>query len=169
MAARKLADLPAWARVFVIPCHPKGSDSIPCKMPFLPIQVQIGQERDTCDIGCATLLQWRDYPLPFPWIVENVGAKGWGPLFYDICMELATLTGRGLTACGGSTNLAAEAIWNYYWYHRQPEIQVERLLPEFLAGRKSDPLQHVYRKQPSVLLDALADRTEYITEPIRIL
>ena len=43
---------------------------------------------------------------------------GWGPLVYDVAMELATEMGGGLIADRSSVSGEAQAVWNYYMANR---------------------------------------------------
>ena len=44
--------------------------------------------------------------------------QNWGPLLYDIAMELATEMGGGLMADRGSVSGEARAVWDYYMANR---------------------------------------------------
>ena len=52
-------------------------------------------------------------------MVSNSRAEqGWGPLLYDIAIELATEMGGGLMADRGSVSGEARAVWDYYLANR---------------------------------------------------
>ena len=40
--------------------------------------------------------------------------SGWGPLLYDVAMEVATLLGGGLTADRDTVSTSAHSVWSYY-------------------------------------------------------
>ena len=61
---------------------------------------------------------------------------GWGPLLYDVAIEQATITGKGLTSDRESVSLDAQGVWNYYLNNRadveehQLDDMVNALTPE---------------------------------------
>jgi len=44
--------------------------------------------------------------------------KGWGPLLYDVLMEVATEMGKGLTPDRRSLSDSAKRVWSYYFSNR---------------------------------------------------
>jgi len=61
---------------------------------------------------------------------------GWGPLIYDLAMELATELGGGLMADRGEVSGEARAVWDYYLANRgdvtgiQMDDPMDTLTPE---------------------------------------
>lgn len=51
-------------------------------------------------------------------VSHSSATQGWGPLLYDLAMELATERGGGLIADRGSVSGEAQAVWNYYMANR---------------------------------------------------
>lgn len=45
-------------------------------------------------------------------------ASGWGPMLYDVAMEVATEVGGGLTPDRSSVSNAAQNVWSYYFNDR---------------------------------------------------
>ena len=45
-------------------------------------------------------------------------ASGWGPMLYDVAMELATQVGGGLTPDRSSVSNDAQNVWSYYFNDR---------------------------------------------------
>ena len=45
-------------------------------------------------------------------------ALGWGPMLYDVAMELATIQGGGLMSDRESVSFAARDVWQYYMANR---------------------------------------------------
>lgn len=45
--------------------------------------------------------------------------KGWGPMLYDVAMEIATsIEHRGLTADRGNVSSSAKRVWDFYYNNR---------------------------------------------------
>jgi hypothetical protein len=51
-------------------------------------------------------------------IVSTMATKGWGPMLYDVAMEVATQNGNGLTPDRRSVSNAAQNVWSYYFNDR---------------------------------------------------
>jgi len=51
-------------------------------------------------------------------VVYAGAASGWGPLLYDVAMELATQVGGGLTPDRSSVSNDAQNVWGYYFNNR---------------------------------------------------
>ena len=51
-------------------------------------------------------------------VSHSSATQGWGPLLYDLAMELATETAGGLIADRGSVSEEARAVWDYYLANR---------------------------------------------------
>ena len=100
--------------------------------------------------------------------------SGWGPMLYDIAMEIATLKGGGLVSDRTMLSPAGYAIWDYYDKNRTdvekiqldnehgeitPEIEDDDCLQSTSyewSKKKSitwqeSPISKIYRKQPTTL------------------
>ena len=51
-------------------------------------------------------------------VAYSMAAPGWGPMLYDVAMEVATQTGGGLTPDRKAVSNDAQNIWNYYFNNR---------------------------------------------------
>lgn len=83
--------------------------------------------------------------LPDVYEVKEVNAPdGWGPLLYDIVMEIASEYGMGLTSDKerGATS-EARNVWDYYLDHRD-DVDKEKIEN---YGEDYSSLGHVYRKE----------------------
>jgi len=47
-------------------------------------------------------------------VVYSEAASGWGPMLYDVAMEVASEVGGGLTPDRSSVSDSAQNVWNYY-------------------------------------------------------
>ena len=47
-------------------------------------------------------------------ILFSEASKGWGPMLYDIAIEIATMRGGGLTPDRGTVSPQAMNVWGYY-------------------------------------------------------
>lgn len=166
MPAKPVAELPPHIVVTIRPGAPRPSDVVDGEFLFLPVRVEFGNPKgDPFEIGVATLIRWDEFD-PAPWIMENGHAlHGWGPLIYDFAMEFATQNGRGLVACGRSTNDQATPVWKHYYDHRQDDLVMEPLPAQHLTDRRLEAVKFIYRKKNSDTMDALAGRTLFIEEP----
>ena len=52
--------------------------------------------------------------------------KGWGPMLYDIAMEVATILGGGLTSSRNLVSSKAKPVWDYY-HKRRNDVEVDQL------------------------------------------
>ena len=108
----------------------------------------------------------------FSWHSDLTTGAGYGPLFYDIALEIATKNGGYLASStllnrlqnvkgakenkgtlGGDATDAAESIYRFYYYKRS---DVEKVQPNIILGNEEDQarkeyLYELYRKQPTVL------------------
>ena len=104
------------------------------------------------------------------WEIKAVVAKkGWGPLLYDIALELATKKVGGLAPDRDSVTTAARGVWDYYNQRRGDvkKTQLDDLLNSLTRGKKDNcsqvaaqaaekewknsSLSKRYSKKPSVL------------------
>jgi len=73
---------------------------------------------------------------------------GWGPLLYDIAMEVATLLGGGLVSDRTIVSDFAYGVWDKYENNR-PDVEIVQLDNEqdsFKNGKQDDCLQNSSRK-----------------------
>ena len=56
---------------------------------------------------------------------SHVDEKGWGPLLYDLAMELATSKGSGLMSDRHNVSYKAQNVWRYYMKNRRNVEQVQ--------------------------------------------
>ena len=59
-------------------------------------------------------------------VVYAGAASGWGPMLYDVAMELATQVGGGLTPDRNSVSNDAQNVWSYYFNNRS-DVQSQQL------------------------------------------
>ena len=86
-------------------------------------------------------------------VVYSEASRGWGPMLYDVAMEVATQVGGGLTPDRTSVSDSAQNVWSYYFNDRgdvqsqqldlsdrdikagekfiKPPIQLQKLTPDF--------------------------------------
>ena len=79
-------------------------------------------------------------------VQEASAPDGWGPILYDVAMEMATLLGEALTSdiMRGTTPLA-KRVWDYYYYSRDDVTR------ELYRESRTPSLHAIYRKQPVTL------------------
>jgi hypothetical protein len=88
-----------------------------------------------------------------PWMVDQARAKdGWGPLLYDLAMEVATHFGGGLRPHFRNVSPDAYEVWKKYFHERQ---DVEHSPLDKDAPWKHDEATHpelrfVYKKETDV-------------------
>ena len=51
-------------------------------------------------------------------VVYSEASSGWGPMLYDVAMEVASEIGGGLTPDRSSVSDSAQNVWNYYFSNR---------------------------------------------------
>ncbi len=88
-------------------------------------------------------------------MVSNSRAEqGWGPLLYDIAIELATEMGGGLMADRGSVSGEARAVWDYYLANRGDVtgIQLDDLNNTLTPEEEDNCSQSVSRLSPGEML-----------------
>ena len=70
----------------------------------------------------------------------SVQESGWGPLLYDLAMELATSKGSGLTPDRTNVSFQANKVWDYYLSNRSDVemIQMDDLSNRLTPGTKKD-------------------------------
>ena len=103
-------------------------------------------------------------------------SDGWGPLLYDIAIELATQKGSGLIADRESVSADAEAVWRHYLDRRSGDVEslqmddLDNLLTpededncdqeipreyEGPNGWQDSPLSKMYKKSPASTIEKL--------------
>ena len=86
------------------------------------------------------------YMVSWSQVEGEFRSEGWGPMLYDIAMELATMAGSGLIADRGAVSPYALNVWKYYADSRGDVEKVQlddkkgRLTPE---DKEDDCNQHV--------------------------
>jgi len=85
--------------------------------------------------------------------------QGWGPLLYDLAMELATEMGGGLIADRSSVSGEARAVWDYYLANRGDTtgIQLDDLNNTLTPEDEDNCDQSVSRHEPGEMLAFDAD------------
>lgn len=104
-------------------------------------------QRDEIDraLGQITLQATNDL-----WRVLEVAADdGWGPMLYDIAMELATVNDAQLACNELKITPDAEAIWQFYLDERQDVVTSP--LPENERSALGRPLRFGWQKQPVLI------------------
>jgi len=109
-------------------------------------------------------------PCDMAWKLSGSEAqRGWGPLLYDVAMEVATIKGNGLMADRDSVSPSAHKVWDHYLNSRgdvmdhqldnfsdelTPTIQVDNCnqevseRDEFVYPWHESPLSKRYTKKP---------------------
>ena len=71
---------------------------------------------------------------------SSVDEKGWGPLLYDLAMELATSKGSGIMSDRNNVSYKAQNVWRYYMANRgnvEP-VQMDDWDDNLTPGDESD-------------------------------
>lgn len=94
------------------------------------------------------------------WEVSNIEAdEGYGPLLYDLVMELVFLKGdAGLMADRTDVSLAAKNVWSFYFHIREDvghRPLPEDLFDETVLSERPEYLKYYYYKSETPILDAL--------------
>ena len=59
-------------------------------------------------------------------VAETESADGWGPLLYDIAIEIATIKANGLTSDRYNVQPSAQNVW-YYYYENRDDVKSHQL------------------------------------------
>lgn len=51
-------------------------------------------------------------------VSSSDATQGWGPMLYDVAMEVTTLLGAALTPDRGTVSQSAKRVWDYYYTRR---------------------------------------------------
>ena len=115
-----------------------------------------------------------EYPCEGAYMISwAVASDGYGPLLYDVAMEVATLIGGGLVSDRTIVSTDAQRVWRYYlknrsdvessqldneedYFENGPEDDcVQNIARATITGDYDDftdsPLSKVYRKEPDKL------------------
>ena len=120
-----------------------------------------------------------EYPCNGAFMIGwSAASSGFGPLLYDVAMEVATMFGGGLVSDRTIVSTDAQAVWSYYLNRRTGRIsgdvdatQLDNEDDSFKNGTEDDcvqniaratitgdyddftdsPLSKVYKKQPDML------------------
>ena len=99
-------------------------------------------------------------PCGGAWEVQGSSVKqGWGPMLYDVAMELASQNGNGLMSDRMEVSGDAEKVWKYYLSNRGDVQmhQLDSLEDELTPGVEEDNCEqrlaknHSYRTGPNML------------------
>ena len=92
-------------------------------------------------------------------VSHSSATQGWGPLLYDLAMELATERGGGLIADRGSVSGEAQAVWNYYMANRGDVtgIQLDDLDNTLTPEDEDNCDQHISRATVTGMYNTLQD------------
>jgi hypothetical protein len=75
--------------------------------------------------------------------------KGWGPLLYDIAMEVASLEGKQIMSDRDSVSDSAQGVWDYY-NTKRPDVKKTQLDNEWgiltPKNKRDDCVQYTARK-----------------------
>jgi len=104
--------------------------------------------------------------------VESVAAdKGYGPLLYDIAIEMVYLLGGvGLMPDRRSISYAAKSVWLKYFDERQ-DVEHKPLPEHLFTGAASDRkeyLRHYYFKNSTPIIDKLKQDDKLISPDFNI-
>jgi hypothetical protein len=94
------------------------------------IQIYYGNSSDdppiTAPEGRVAIMRVKEHPilskggpaLGAYMVVSSDAIKGWGPMLYDVAMEIATVLNGGLTPDRGNVSASAKKIWDFYYNNR---------------------------------------------------
>jgi hypothetical protein len=92
------------------------------------------------------------------WEVENSEASsGWGPLLYDLAMELAGpdyMGDLGIAPDRMNVSPSARGVWRHYFESR-PDVEHEPLPDWYSDVERSEPLRYYYFKLDAPVLSRL--------------
>jgi hypothetical protein len=94
---------------------------------------------------------------------SNAQPPGWGPLLYDVAMEVATLEGSGLMSDRSSVSRDARRVWDYYNDNR-PDVtkrQLDKLPDSGIPGPQLTPDRNYDDCDQGVSADDKTPRTWY--------
>jgi len=101
-----------------------------------------------------------DYPCEGAFMISWTAAShGYGPLLYDVAMEVATLAGGGLVSDRTIVSTDAQRVWRYYLNNRT-DVQNSQLDNEddsFQNGTEDDCIQNISRATITGMYDTWED------------
>lgn len=89
-----------------------------------------------------------EYPCDGAYMISwAVASDGYGPLLYDVAMEVATLIGGGLVSDRTIVSTEAQAVWRYYLKNRSDveSSQLDNEDDSFKNGTEDDCVQNIAR------------------------
>jgi len=94
----------------------------------------------------------------------SAATSGYGPLLYDVAMEVATLVGGGLVSDRTIVSTDAQAVWNYYLNRRTGRTsgdvnatQLDNEDDSFNNGTEDDCVQNIARATITGVYDDFTD------------
>jgi hypothetical protein len=129
---------------------------------FVVTYEPLGPEGDESGLSGGVYIQRFEQSETYPDLYEvaNTHAtQGWGPLLYDVAMELATLHGDGVVSDRTGVSDRAQGVWRHYDESRQDVHTDEGTMSTRPAPslQAVPALQKVYRAQGTPTLDALRE------------
>ena len=107
---------------------------------------------------------WMGENQEFWEVVNSAAHKGWGPLLYDVAMELVSskqyIGAEGITPDRMSVSYEARNVWKYYFNNR-PDVFSAAVPSEYVvslfdkAGPRHEFLNRFYFKRDTPILDKL--------------
>jgi len=83
-------------------------------------------------------------------IIRSTATKGWGPLLYDVAIEVASTRASGLVSDREKTSPAATRVWEYYL--NRPDVKSHKLSDAHAHKSSTSPaLGYRFTKSPSML------------------
>ena len=78
-------------------------------------------------------------------VAHSSTAIGWGPLLYDVAIEVATIMAGGLVSDRSMVSSSAYKVWDFY--------QNKACKNKVRKKHNKSPLSKLYRKEPTTLRD----------------
>lgn len=88
------------------------------------------------------------YPCDGAYMISwSAASDGYGPLLYDVAMEVATMFGGGLVSDRTIVSTDAQAVWRYYLKNRSDveSSQLDNEDDSFKNGTEDDCIQNIAR------------------------
>jgi len=100
------------------------------------------------------------YPCEGAYMISwSAASDGYGPLLYDVAMEVATMFGGGLVSDRTVVSTDAQRVWRYYMKNRS-DVESSQLDNEedyFENGTEDDCLQNIARATITGMYDDFTD------------
>ena len=100
------------------------------------------------------------YPCEGAYMISwSAASDGYGPLLYDVAMEVATMFGGGLVSDRTIVSTDAQAVWRYYLKNRSDveSSQLDNEDDSFKNGTEDDCMQNIARATISGMYDDFTD------------